>query len=150
MTNNPPVFIGGDGAAVSISPDKLKQKSRFNLNAIIDRLPKLCKDEVCYEEMDDTFSMSSLHSTENGLNSLAPAPAEEEDVLVDKDGECIILYVCIAMFMAIDKELQTSPSHHSTSCRSVQKSSSKTSQRADREEERESALTYWDNAITDN
>ena len=102
MTKNPQVFIGGDGAAARvISPDKLKQKSRFSLNSIIDRLPKLCKDEVCYEEMDDTFSMSSLDaSTENGLNSLAdpvapPAPAEEENVLVDKDGECII---CICMY----------------------------------------------------
>ena len=152
MANPPQVFVGGDGAARKIiSPDKLKQTSRFSLTSIIESLPKLCKDkdEFRQVDMDDTFSVSSQFSTENGLNSLAPLPVEEEDVLVDKDGECII-YVCIAMFMAIDKELQTSPSHHTTSCRSVQKSSSKTSQRADREEERESAFTYWDNAITDN
>eukprot|EP00986_Skeletonema_menzelii_P011613 scaffold6046_cov158-Skeletonema_menzelii.AAC.17 len=89
MTKNPQVFIGGDGAArVSISPDKLKKKNRFSLNSIIDRLPKLCKDELCYEEMDDTFSMSSLDaSTENGLNSVAypVAPVEEENILVDKE-----------------------------------------------------------------
>ena len=112
MTKNPQVFIGGDGAArVSISPDKLKKKNRFSLNSIIDRLPKLCKDELCYEEMDDTFSMSSLDaSTENGLNSVAypVAPVEEENILVDKEGECCNIV------MIIVKELPKIPSHHHT------------------------------------
>ena len=114
MTKNPQVFLGGDGAAarVSISPDKLKKKNRFSLNSIIDRLPKMCKDELCYEEMDDTFSMSSLDaSTENGLNSLAypVAPVEEENVLVDKGGE-YIFYGNVGMIIV--KELPQNPAHY--------------------------------------
>ncbi|KAK1748801.1 hypothetical protein QTG54_000740 [Skeletonema marinoi] len=83
--NHPQVFVGGDGTTknISISSDKLKQKSRFSLNSIIDNLPKMCKDELCHgNDMDDTFSITSDGSTFNGLNSIHPdAFAAEVNVL---------------------------------------------------------------------
>ena len=86
MANPPQVFVGGDGAARKIiSPDKLKQTRRFSLTSIIESLPKLCKDkdEFRQVDMDDTFSVSSQFSTENGLNSIHPALVEEEGEYLD-------------------------------------------------------------------
>lgn len=79
MANNPQVFVGGGAARKSISSDKLKQKSRFSLNSIFDSLPKLCKDDFPQDDMDETFSVSSQFSSENGLNSIIhPTLVEEE------------------------------------------------------------------------
>ncbi len=89
MVANPPqVFVGGDGAAAreSISSDKLKQ-SRFSLNSLIDSLPKFCKDEFCHGDMDETFSVSSHGSTENGLNSIQSVARDEEENVLDREGE---------------------------------------------------------------
>ena len=79
MANPPQVFVGGDNSArEGISPDKLEQKRRFSLNSIIDSLPKLCKDDFRNCDLDETISVSSQFSTENGLNSIHPALVEEE------------------------------------------------------------------------
>jgi len=105
MANHPQVFVGGDGTAqnISISSDKLKPKSRFSLNSIIDNLPKMCKDELCHgNDMDDTFSITSDGSTFNGLNSIHPDAFAAEVNVLNREGEYGDVVICI-----IDKELQT-------------------------------------------
>ena len=90
--NHPQVFVGGDGTTknISISSDKLKQKSRFSLNSIIDNLPKMCKDELCHgNDMDDTFSITSDGSTFNGLNSIHPDAFAAEVNVLNREGEYV-------------------------------------------------------------
>ena len=92
LTSTNEVFVGGDVAArEGLSPDKIKQKSRFSLNSIIDHLPKFCKEEFCHADMDDTFSITSLDgSTENGLNSIHPDVLFEKEDASQKEGKSII------------------------------------------------------------
>lgn len=136
MANPPQVFVGGDDAArKSISPDKLKQKSRFSLTYIIESLPKLCKDkdEFRQVDMDDTFSVSSQFSTENGLNSIHPALVEE--------GEYLFM-ICF-MYVARLSNLQVLLSSSQYACCLF------TFYSASQREKGEGAFTYRNDAITD-